>query len=84
MDTLEKAELTASIRHIAIFLKSRIPIYNFEVPDRAGRKREEGEHRQLRSVTHFTETQKICSISDSLNVQNYSKKYNRTIFYSNL
>ena len=40
MDTMEKAELTASIRHIAIFLKSRVPIYNFEVQDTAGRKNE--------------------------------------------
>ena len=38
MDTLEKAELTASIRHIERFLKSRIPIYNSEAPDTAGRK----------------------------------------------
>ena len=37
IDTLEKAELTASIRHIAIFLKSGIPIFNSEVPDTAGR-----------------------------------------------
>ena len=39
MDTLEKAELIASIHHIAIFLKSVIPIYNSEVSDAAGRKR---------------------------------------------
>ena len=38
MDTLEKAELTVSIRHIAIFSKSGMPIYNSEVPDTAGRK----------------------------------------------
>ena len=38
IDTLEKAELTASIRHIVILLKSDIPIYNSEVPDTAGRK----------------------------------------------
>ena len=38
MDTLEKAENTASIRHIARFLKSGIPIYNSEVPDTPGRK----------------------------------------------
>ena len=37
-DTLEKVELTALINHIAIFLKSAIPIYNSEVPDTAGRK----------------------------------------------
>ena len=36
MATLERAELTAFIRHIAIFLKSRIPIYNSEVPDTTG------------------------------------------------
>ena len=38
MDTLKKAELTASIRHIARFSKSRIPLYNSEIPDTAGRK----------------------------------------------
>ena len=38
VDTLEKVELTASIRHIARFLKSGIPIYNSEVPDTLGRK----------------------------------------------
>ena len=31
MDTFENAELTASIRHIARFLKSGIPIYNFKL-----------------------------------------------------
>ena len=36
MDILEKAEFSASIRHIARFLKSGIPIYNSEVPDMAG------------------------------------------------
>ena len=34
MDTLEEAELIASIRHIAKFLKSGIPIYNSGVPDK--------------------------------------------------
>ena len=38
MDTLEKAEHIASFRHIARFLKSGIPIYNSEVPDKADRK----------------------------------------------
>ena len=38
IDTLEKTELTASICHIAKFLKSGIRIYNSEVPDTAGRK----------------------------------------------
>ena len=36
MDTLEIAELSASIRHIARFLKSGIPICNSEVPGTAG------------------------------------------------
>ena len=38
MHILEKGELTASIHHIARFLKSGIPIYSSEVPDTAGRK----------------------------------------------
>ena len=35
MNTWEEAELTASIHHIAKFSKSRIPIYNSEIPDAA-------------------------------------------------
>ena len=42
LDTLEKDELTVSIRHIVTFLKSGIPIYNSEVPDTAGRKTARG------------------------------------------
>ena len=38
MNTLEKAELTTSIRHMERFLKSGISIYNSEVPDAAVRK----------------------------------------------
>ena len=38
MDTLEKAELTASNHNIARFLKSRIPVYYSRVPDTAVRK----------------------------------------------
>ena len=37
INTLEKAELTASIHHTARFLKSGTPIYNSEVPDTADR-----------------------------------------------
>ena len=37
MDTLEKGELTTSIRHVARFIKSGISIYNSEVTDAAGR-----------------------------------------------
>ena len=38
MGALEKTEITASIHHIAICLKSGIPIYNSEVLGTAGRK----------------------------------------------
>ena len=38
MDTLEKAELTASISHIARFFKSGIPIYNSKDSETASRK----------------------------------------------
>ena len=38
MKTSEIAELTTSLSHIEGFSKSRIPIYNPEVPDTAGRK----------------------------------------------
>ena len=47
MDTLEKPELTASIRHIAIFLKSGKPIYNSGVPDTAGRKTRRRRRRRI-------------------------------------
>ena len=40
MDTLEKAKLTTSTRHIALFLKSGTPIYNSKVPDTASKKNE--------------------------------------------
>ena len=38
MNTLEEAELIALIRHIEIFLTSRILIYNSQVPNTEGRK----------------------------------------------
>ena len=38
MNTLEQAQLSNSMRHIARFLKSGILIYDSEVPDRPGRK----------------------------------------------
>ena len=56
MDTLEKAELTASIRHIARFLKSGIPIYDSEVPDNAGRK---GRRRRTQAITKRFPFQKV-------------------------
>ena len=50
--TLEKAEFTTSIRHIARLLKSRMPKSRI----RLGEKREgEEEHGQLQSVLHFTQ-----------------------------
>ena len=57
VDTFEKAELTASIRHAVRFLKLGIP---FTIPKsriRLVEKREE-QHRQLQSVMRFTKTQK--------------------------
>lgn len=61
MDTLEKAELTVSILHIARFLKSGIKICHFEViPDTTDRKtRRREEHRQLQSVLRFKQTRKV-------------------------
>ena len=57
MDTLEKAELTASICRVR-FLKSGMPIYNSQVQDKIGQKQGEyEEHRQLQSVMHFMQTQ---------------------------
>ena len=38
MDTLENPALITTIRHIARFLKSEIPIYNSEVPNKDGRR----------------------------------------------
>ena len=38
MNTLEKAEIIASIRHIERLSKSRILIHNFEVPEKMGRR----------------------------------------------
>ena len=40
----EKAELTALVHHIERFSKSGLRIYNFEVPDTAGRKRRRSKH----------------------------------------
>ena len=57
MDTLEQAELSGSIRHIARFLKSGIPIYNAKSRIRLAEKQEKEEHRQLQSVLYSTRTQ---------------------------
>ena len=44
MDTLEKAELTASIQHIVRFLKSGIPIYNLKSQIKLAKKQEKEGH----------------------------------------
>ena len=49
INTLDKAKLTASVRHIERFPKSGIPIDNSEVPDTAGRK---AKRRMRRRRTH--------------------------------
>ena len=54
MDTSEKP-LTASIRHIARFLKSGRPIYNLEVPNTDGRKSRITQ--ATKSVLHLAQTQ---------------------------
>ena len=53
MDILEKAELAASIHNIEIFLKSGIPIYNSEVPDKADRKTRRRRRKTLASAKRF-------------------------------
>ena len=57
MDTLEKTEFNASIRHIAIFLKSGIPIHNSEDPDKAGKNTR---RRKWRSEWKRKRTQEIA------------------------
>ena len=47
MNTLGKAELTASILNTARFLKSGIPIYNSKVPNTAARKNKKREKKML-------------------------------------
>ena len=51
MGTLEKAEVTTSIRHIGRFLKSGIPIQNSEVQDTASRKSKTRRRRIRRTQT---------------------------------
>ena len=59
MDTLENAELTATIRHISRFFNQE---YQFTILRsqtwQAEKQEEEEEHRQLQSVLCFTQTQK--------------------------
>ena len=55
MNTLEKAELTASVRRIERFSKSGIPIRNFKVLGTAGRK----SRRRRKQAIAFVQTRKI-------------------------
>ena len=71
MDTLEKVKLTASIRHIGRFLKSRIPTYNSEVPDTAGRKKTTRRRRQTIAKRIALPTKAINIGSEVMN-DNYS------------
>ena len=49
MNTLEKAELSASVRQIERFSESRIQIYNSKVPDTAGRRTRSRRRRRRRT-----------------------------------
>ena len=51
MGTLEKAEVTASIRHIGRFSRSVIPIYNSKVQDKIGKKTRRRRRRRRRRRT---------------------------------
>ena len=62
INTSERVEVTASIRHIERFSKSGLAIYNSEVPETVGRKKGE-EHRQLQSVMYFMQTQKAFCLT---------------------
>ena len=55
LDTLEKSELHALIRHIAKFLKSGIPASKSRI--QPTEKQQEEEHKQLQIVLCFTQTQ---------------------------
>ena len=57
MNTLLNAELTASARYFERFSKSRMPIYNSEVPDTAGRKT----RRRRRTTTRTKSIAKRCA-----------------------
>ena len=47
INTLGKAELTTSTRHIAILLKSGIPMNDSEVPDSADKKNEKKNDKKM-------------------------------------
>ena len=65
MDTLEKAELTASIRHVERFLKSGILIYISEVPDTAGRKTRRRRRRRKRRRRRSQEVAKYYAFHEN-------------------
>ena len=51
MNTLEKAQRTALVRHIDRFSKPGIPIYNSEVPDTTGRIARKRRKRKMKNNT---------------------------------
>ena len=59
MNNLEKAELVASIHHIAKLLKSGIPIYNSRIPDTARRKTTRRKTQAIRKRFAFHENKLV-------------------------
>ena len=73
MDTLENAKLTASVRLIARFFKSGIPIYNSKVPDTAGRKNKKMKTGNCKALCVLRKrnngnTSKVCEICLELTI----------------
>ena len=69
MDTLEKTELTTSIRHTEKFLKSGIPIYHSEVPDKAGRKTRRRRGTQVIAKRYTFHTNAIKANQNVVNIK---------------
>ena len=70
MNTLGKAECTASVRHIERFSKSGIPIYNSEVPGTAGRKTKR--RRRIQAIAK--------RYAFHANATSFLKRYKRSLF----
>ena len=61
MNTLEKAELAASLLHSERFSKSEYRFTVLKSRTRLAEKQQQEEHRQLKTIKCFTQTQKIQS-----------------------
>ena len=81
INNLEKAELITLVRHIQRFSKSRIPIYNSEVPDTAGRKTRRGRRTQAIAKRFAFYANTISEIDDKA-PENfyYDVLFNKMIF----